>query len=198
MVTAPSHPPVHSYDPGKDPMEIVDTASGRMERWRADALLVGETSGLSALSKQILNDSVAITARQDAREAELNARQDSLDVREKAHAVSVANFVDFVGKASVLFDKLERRRADAIAGKQDEPLAHPPGDPPDPSLSLEDDTHIPGGELHVIPAKDPEQEHAQMDRAGDRLRLKYPVRSEDQNASSHGGLPHPQEKTSAD
>jgi hypothetical protein len=53
MTVAPSHPPVHSYDPGKNPMELVATPSGPMERWRADALLLSETSA-------------AIQARHDA------------------------------------------------------------------------------------------------------------------------------------
>jgi hypothetical protein len=58
---------VHSYDPGKNPMELVDTPSGRMERWRADALLVGETSGLTALSKQVQTDAVAVIDDIEAR-----------------------------------------------------------------------------------------------------------------------------------
>ena len=54
---------MHGYDPGKNPMELVDTPSGRMERWRADALLVGETSALTELSKQIRDNSASIAAR---------------------------------------------------------------------------------------------------------------------------------------
>lgn len=82
MTVAPSHSPVHSYDPGKNPMELVDTPSGRMERWRADALLTGEVSGLTALSEQVRNDGASIHAHLDAREAELNAREDSITARE--------------------------------------------------------------------------------------------------------------------
>ena len=110
-----------------------------MERWRADALATGELSALTALTEQVRNDAAGIHARLDAREAELNARADAISARELQHAVSVTNFVDFVGKASVLFDKLERARADA----EEEPLASPPGaasDPskePEPSLELE-------------------------------------------------------------
>ena len=56
MVTAPQRPLTHSYDPAKNPMDLVDTASGPMERWRADALLVGETSALTEIIKQIQNE----------------------------------------------------------------------------------------------------------------------------------------------
>ena len=38
MTTAPARPSVHSYDPGKNPMELNGTPSGKMERWRAEAL----------------------------------------------------------------------------------------------------------------------------------------------------------------
>jgi hypothetical protein len=123
MTTAPSRPLVHSYEPNKNPMELVDTPSGPMERWRADALLVGETSALADISKQIREDAVARMDAIEAREAELNARDDAISARERQHAVSVARFTDFVGKASVLFDRLEKARAD----QEREPIAHPPG-----------------------------------------------------------------------
>lgn len=80
----------------------------------------------------------------------------------------------------MLFDKLEKRRADAIAGEQ-EPLASPPADPsdpnklPEPSLATEDDAA----------KEDPDVEG---DTRGEYLRLKFPVTSEDQSV---GGLPHP-------
>ena len=110
-------------------------------------LATGELSALTALSEQVRNDAAGIHARLDARERDLNARADAITARELQHAVSVTNFVDFVGKASVLFDKLERARADA----EEEPLAAPPvaeaapgeaSDPskqPEPELELEGD-----------------------------------------------------------
>ena len=133
----------------------------------------------------------------DTREAELNARADAIFARERQHAVSVAQFVDFVGKASVLFDRIQKARADQER-EQEEPLATPPGtspsDPskrPEPSLAQEDDTHIPSGELHVIAAKDPEQEkHLVHDARGKSLRLRYPV-SSDQAEFPDPELPHP-------
>jgi hypothetical protein len=44
------------------------------------------------------------------------------------------------------------------------------------SVLLSHDTHVPSGELHIIAAKDPEQEHPfAHDARGESLRLKYPV-----------------------
>jgi hypothetical protein len=75
MVTAPQRPLVHPYLGDGDPMEIVDSPFGRMEREKAKAMATGEFSGLVELSKQIRNDAATITAKHDAREAELNARR---------------------------------------------------------------------------------------------------------------------------
>jgi hypothetical protein len=148
MTVAPSCPPVHSYDPGKNPMELVDTSSGKMERWRADALLTGETSALTELNKQVRNDAATIHARLDAREAELNARADAISARERQHAVSVARFTDFVGRAAVLFDRIQKARAD----QKEEPIARPPGDPANPSKLPEPVLEVEGG---APPAKLP-------------------------------------------
>ena len=137
MSTAPARPLMHAYLDEGDPMEIVDSPFGRMEREKAKAIATGEFSGLVELSKKIRNDLAAIAARHDAREAELNSREDSIAARERQHAVNVTQFVDFVGKASVLFDRLHKLRAD----QAEEPLAAPPGhksEEPDPVLQLED------------------------------------------------------------
>jgi hypothetical protein len=140
MVVAPSRPLVHSYDPGKDPMELIPTAAGPMERWRADALLVGETSALTELIKDIHNDSVSVHARYDARELELQARSDALDQRERQVGVMAAQVADLAGRASVLFDRIQKARAD----QQEEPLASPPGLPPDNQSKLQEGDAIPG------------------------------------------------------
>jgi hypothetical protein len=169
MTVAPSHPPVHGYE-GEDPYEIIESKWGKIERWRALSQTTGELSALTALTEKVRNDAAGIAARQDAREAELNSRADNLSARELQHAVNVTQFVDFVGKASVLFDRLHRMRADA----QEEPLAAPPGtsgDPnkePEPSLELEGD-NIAGT------SEDPDD----------------PATAEDQTEFPTGELPHP-------
>ena len=114
MTTAPARPLVHAYD-GADPYEIIDTRKGKMERWRAIAQETGELSALVELNKQIRSNSAGIAARLDAREAELNARADAISSRELQHAVKVTQFVDFVGKASVLSDRLHKLR---VTGKR--------------------------------------------------------------------------------
>ena len=122
MTVATARPLLHAYS-GEGPYELIESKWGKIERWRAVAQETGELSALVQLNKQIRNNSAAIAARLDAREAELNARADAISTRELQHAVSVTNFVDFVGKASVLFDKLQNLRAD----QAEEPLSLPPG-----------------------------------------------------------------------
>lgn len=139
MTTAPVYPPVHVYE-GENPYEIVNSKFGRMERWRALAMATGEASALTELSKQVRNDAATIVARQDARDAALNARQDSLDQRERQIGVMAAQVSEMAGRMSVEWDKLQKAKADAA----EEPLATPPGDPsdqskePEPALELED------------------------------------------------------------
>jgi hypothetical protein len=143
MTVAPQHPPVHAYLGEGDPLEVVDSPFGRMEREKAKAMATGEFSGLVELSKKIRNDSAAIIARQDAREAELHARADALSARELQLAVRAAQVSDMAGRVGKAIDRLEQMRADA----QEEPLATPPGadqipgeenKPPEPALELED------------------------------------------------------------
>ena len=106
--------------------------------------------------------------------------------RERAHGVAVAQFVDFVGNASALFDRIQKARADQQR-EQEDPMATPPGAPgdpskePEPSLELEDDTHIPGGELHTVLPKDPDPE--ELDPRGEGLRLKHPVATDGRGVS---------------
>jgi hypothetical protein len=175
MVVAPQRPLVHSYDPGKNPMELVPTPSGPMERWRADALLIGETSALTDLLKQVHSDAAEAIDDIEAREAKCASREEACAARERALGVTAAQVVNFIGRAAALFDKLQEARTDAER-QQAEPIAHPPGSP----VPGSDDApaHTPGGELHVIQAKDPEQHGgAAADHipAGGALHLKIPI-----------------------
>jgi hypothetical protein len=157
MTVAPQHPPVHGYE-GQDPFEIIDSKWGRMERWRAISQATGELSALVELNAQVRSDSANLMARQDARDAQLNAREAALGARERQHAVNVTQFVDFVGKASVLFDKLHKMRAD----RQEEPVAHPPGEPGN-------------GALPEPPLEGPGIVARDQDPSGEFLRLAAPV-----------------------
>jgi hypothetical protein len=138
MTMAPSHPPVHSYDPGKDPMELVTTTNGPMERWRADALLLGETSA----AIQARHDAVTSLDELAEQKRELAASQATLAIERATFDAEKRAFADqaatLAGRLSVEWDRIEKMRADK------EPIASPPGDPsdpsklPEPSLELED------------------------------------------------------------
>jgi hypothetical protein len=178
MTTAPARPLVHAYLGDGDPMEIVDSPFGKMEREKAKAMATGEFSGLVELSKQIRNDAATIAARHEAREAALNARDDAISAREREHAVGVARFTDFVGKAALLFDRLEKARAD----QDREPIALPPDNQhklPEPKLEVEGD---------AIPGK-----ASGDDRAGDGLRLRMPVAMDQAEFPTGEELPAPPE-----
>ena len=180
MTVAPQHPPVHAYD-GADPYEIIESKWGKVERWRALAMATGEAGALTSLSKQVRADFASIVARQDARDAQLNSRQDALDERERQIGVMAAQVSEMAGRLSVEWDKLLKARAD----QQEEPLPTPPGDPsdpgddpnkpPEPSLELEDTN----GDL-----PDP------GDPAGEFPRLTKPV-ALDQTEFPTGELPTP-------
>jgi hypothetical protein len=173
-------------------LEIIDYHGRKLERWRALAEETGRLSALVELSKQVRNDSAAIVDRQNARDAELNARQDSIAERERIHAVHVTQFVDFVGKASVLFDRLHKLRAD----QAEEPLSLPPGhksEAPDPPLAQEDaevaKTSSSGASPGEPSEPDPKED---QDPHGEFLKLKAPVTT-DQTEFQDPELPHPPE-----
>ena len=113
--------------------------------------------------------------------------EDSIAARERIHAVNVTKFVDFVGKASVLFDRLDKLRAD----QAEEPLAAPPGTEnkePEPALSLED-AEV-SGTSPGEPSEAPEKKD--LDPHGEFLKLKAPI-SMDQAEFPDPELPHPPE-----
>jgi hypothetical protein len=184
MTVASARPLMHAYS-GDDPMEIIDYHGRKLERWRALAEETGRLSALVELSKQVRNDSATIVARHDAREAALNSREDSIAERERIHAVHVTQFVDFVGKASVLFDRLHKLRAD----QQEEPLSLPPGhktEEPDPPLAQED-TEVSGTSPGEPTETDPKED---QDPRGGFLKLTHPI-SMDQAEFPDPELPHP-------
>jgi hypothetical protein len=194
MTTAPKYPLEHAHLGDENPFDIVPTRWGSIERWRATALETGQLGAMTVLNKQIRDDAITRLDAIEAREAQLNARDDAISARERAHAVDVTNFTDFVGRAATLLDRVQKMRADAEA--QAEPLAQPPGSP----VPGSDDTpaHTPSGELHAIAPKDPEQGHpaAAADHipAGGALHLKTPIpipSAKDEAEFPDPELPHP-------
>ena len=118
-----------------------------MPAWKAATYATGTTEAAMRALEQVRNDSATIVARQDAREASLNTRQDALDQRERQIGVMAAQVADMAGRMAVEWDKLQ-----ACADQEreaEDPLTLPPGTDevaarskePEPSLELEGDTH---------------------------------------------------------
>lgn len=176
MTVAPQRPYSHAYDPNKDPMELVSTAAGEMQRWRADALLLGETGAAVAAR----DDAIAKVTDIEAREQAVAAREARADARERAIEVEAAGVSHVAGRAAALWDRLEQIKADQE--REPEKLAAPPGEPAsadaalpgDPSrpAPLQDDAPAPSGELHSLPPKTGEERGVEPDARGEFLRLK--------------------------
>ena len=153
MTQAPQLPHARSYLGNGDPLELVDSPFGRMEREKAKAMATGEFSALVELGKKIRNDSAAIVARQNARDDELNARADNLTARELKVAADTAMITDLMGRVGKAIDWIEAQKK-ARADAEREPLL-PPGDEskePEPALELEDDTKEPSNTAPEPPA----------------------------------------------
>jgi hypothetical protein len=138
---------IASGDPIKQE-EIIDTPVGRMEKWRADSILIGVTSGVEECLRatqtrfdQVRADTAGFVNTLKDREQQVSAREDAVSTRERA-------VLDLVGGASKLLDRLERHRADAE--KFAEEPALPPGEEPPTS----DEEMQPTGHLHEVPAKE--------------------------------------------
>jgi hypothetical protein len=188
MTKAPAHPPVHAYDPGKNPMELVDTPSGRMERWRADALLVGETSAAT----QARHDAVTTLDDIEAQKRELAAGQAALAIKRATFDAEKRIFADqaaaLAGRLSVEWDRLTKLRTD----QQEEPLVVPPGNPSDPNKEPEPPLALEGDTISGTLPGDPSESNGNGDPRGEFLHLKIPVTA-DQTEFQEGDLPHPPE-----
>jgi hypothetical protein len=54
---------------GSNPFELIDTPLGKMEKWRAETLLIGSTSGIQDVYRTIRDDAATKAARADEAEA---------------------------------------------------------------------------------------------------------------------------------
>src|SRR6516165_9141182 len=141
---------------GKNPFERVSTPLGEMERWRAEAMLIGTTGGMQSVLQTIRNDA-----------AELEQKAAALDAKKSAVLSTVNRLLRFMSKVDALTSRVEaleaKRKADEAEQREfeEEPLELPPDfDRPQdrpPSKIGEDETHQPGGELHSVAAKEEEQ-----------------------------------------
>jgi hypothetical protein len=141
---------------GSNPFELIETPLGKMEKWRAETLLIGSTSGIQDVYRTIRDDAAAQAARADEAEAR-NALIEHLCAKV---AEFEQRFNDHEARLAAAEDK---RRADEAreAEFEEEPLELPPDiaahQELTPPTKIEDgahDTHVPGGELHEVPAKE--------------------------------------------
>src|SRR5262249_47596881 len=131
---------------GNSPFEPVDTPLGKMERWRAEALIIGTTSGIQDVYNSIRSDATAQEARANADKAQHSLLRHFFK--------TVGKFLDgvdnMVSRVEAAHDAAEEKRR-AEAEFEEEPLTLPPDfDRPQdlPPSEIGDETHQPGGELH--------------------------------------------------
>jgi hypothetical protein len=153
---------------GQNQFELVETRLGTMERWRANAMLIGETGGILSVYDAIRSDSIARADADKARETlirHLCSQVDALTTR-----------CDALASENATLKAEARRRADAEAGAREfdeEPLTLPPDlqeyQTENPPAEIGDAAHHPGGDLHTVAAKEePELEELELeDNTGD-------------------------------
>jgi hypothetical protein len=171
MTHDPRLPTLEEIMKSKSPFDIIDTTLGKMERWRAEALIVGTTSGVQSVYDAIRADAAASQARADATEAR-NALIEHLC--EKVDDFQ-RRFDDLEARLAEAEDK--RRADEQTQRKLDEEEIELPPDldrPQDlPPSKIGDEAALPGGELHEIEAKeepeleDPDLELEDSDNVGD-------------------------------
>jgi hypothetical protein len=142
-----------NYDDPNDPFTMVSSPWGELEKWRADALATGAMSVYDQYLKTVRADAVdagSRIARIEEREQELEAREAAIN--------------DATTRLCALADQVVAERASleawdaklqARAVEHDDPPVTPPGvaDAEEPVA-----THHPGGDLHAVEAKDPEED----------------------------------------
>jgi hypothetical protein len=142
---------------GNNPFALIPTPLGEMERWRAEAMLIGTTGGIQSVYDIVRADAASQAARADA---------------EHAREALTEHLCNQVTELSRRFDNLEERLAAAEEQRRadqereaefnEEPLELPPDiaahqelSPPTKIGDGAHDTHVPGGELHSVAPKEP-------------------------------------------
>jgi hypothetical protein len=141
---------------GNNPFELIDTPLGTMERWRAEAMLIGSTSGIQDVYRTIRDDASAAAARADEAQAQRTLIQHVLD--------QITEFERrFDAHVARLAEAEDKRRADEArkARFDEEEIELPPDlaarQASSPARKIEDDdthAHSPGGELHSVAPKE--------------------------------------------
>src|SRR6516164_5640097 len=106
---------------GKNPFERVSTPLGEMERWRAEAMLIGTTGGMQGVLQTIRNDA-----------AELEKKAAALDAKKSAVLSTVNRLLKFMSRVDALTSRVEaleaKHKADEATQRKldEEPIELPP------------------------------------------------------------------------
>jgi hypothetical protein len=106
MTHNPHLPTLEQVMNGSNPFELIETPLGKMEKWRAETLLIGSTSGIQDVYRTIRDDAASQAARADESEAR-NALIEHLCTKV---ADFERRFADHEARLAAAEDK---RRADA-------------------------------------------------------------------------------------
>ena len=99
MTHDPRLPTLEKIMNGSNPFELITIPPfGAMERWRAEAMLIGTTGGMQSVYDTIRADAAAETARADAAQAQ---------------RALIQHVCDQIAKFEKRFDALEARLAEA-------------------------------------------------------------------------------------
>jgi hypothetical protein len=168
--------------------ELIDTPIGRIERWRADAVLTGETSAAQEYMKQFQQqfaqlraDSIDLKEAMEQWASELTAREDALN--ERAQAVA-----DFAGRAAQFYERTESLFNKLKAEAEEGPIPTPPGDEP----SATSDVHTaPAGDLHSVePVHEPELEGSEDEELPPELPRSLPEEPPEPHGSVYPASRH--------
>src|SRR5262249_7527948 len=114
-------PTIEQIMNGNSPFETVDTPLGTMERWRAEAMLIGTTGGMQSVLQTIRNDA-----------AELEKRTAALDAKKSAVLSTVNRLLRFMSRVDALASRVEaleaKHKADEATQRKldEEPIELPP------------------------------------------------------------------------
>jgi hypothetical protein len=167
MTHDPSLPTLDQFETitnGNNPFELVTIPPfGEIERWRAEAMLIGTTGGIQSVYDAVRADAAAQVARADATEA--------LGTLVKHVCDKISEFERrFDAHVARLAEAEAKRRADENAAREfeEEPLSLPPGDPPgaDPVVAADQPTDDPPG-ISKDPGELPEPSLELEDSLGD-------------------------------
>jgi hypothetical protein len=153
MIDLPTLEQLASYDP----REIIDSPWGRIEAWRAATMMTGSIAPAIQVYDIVRNDAAAAVARIEAIE--------NREANTKALAARLITGMDALATRVDAFEAQYKADAQEAQGQrefEEEPLSLPP-DVIETDVPKDDgDQHTPGGELHSLPASEPEDKEREL------------------------------------